>query len=83
MVLVIYLFFLLDHNECLEAALSGVMLCNNNTMCVNTFGSYICECPVGTEFSFSDNRCKVRGKADSVRFLTEFWSKTILLSYVD
>ena len=38
----------LDINECLIAGQNGEMICNSTQICINTIGSFVCMCPVGT-----------------------------------
>ena len=38
----------LDINECLIAVQNGEMICNSTQICINTIGSFVCMCPVGT-----------------------------------
>jgi len=40
-----YVYFLADVNECLDE--TTVHKCSSNANCVNTEGSYVCECPPG------------------------------------
>ena len=40
---------IVDIDECLEAALSSVDLCDQNSQCVNSDGSFSCICVPGYE----------------------------------
>ena len=51
-----------DIDECLEAALSNKLLCNDSEICQNTLGGYYCGCPPGTEYSNTNQKCEVPGK---------------------
>ncbi|GMR46799.1 hypothetical protein PMAYCL1PPCAC_16994, partial [Pristionchus mayeri] len=53
-----------DIDECAEAAAKGQELCVNNATCVNTRGSYHCDCIFGTfGFDCSDNPDDCQGNA--------------------
>ena len=48
----------LDINECVEAAMSSRQLCNQTQVCVNRPGSFVCQCPPGTELN-TQGTCQV------------------------
>lgn len=50
-----------DVDECLEAALGNIQLCSVELMCINTEGSYKCDCPDGTVHDTDSQRCTVPG----------------------
>ena len=49
------LLLLLDINECLNASLNN---CTGDQKCINTMGSYRCECPEGYEFKKDGISCQ-------------------------
>ena len=49
------LLLLLDINECLNSALNN---CTGDQICINTMGSYRCECPNGYEFKKDRISCQ-------------------------
>ena len=48
---IIFIEIIVDIDECLQAALSGVNLCSDQLICSNTNGHYACLCPTGTELA--------------------------------
>ena len=53
-----FVIVLLDINECFEAAMKGQQLCNQTQVCVNQLGSFMCQCPPGTELN-AQGTCQV------------------------
>ena len=45
-----------DIDECLEAAVYNIQLCTQNTVCVNTDGTY--ECPCISGFQLTNGTCQ-------------------------
>ena len=50
------MYFLSDVDECMEAALYGIELCSENTVCLNNEGSY--ECPCISGFHLTNGTCQ-------------------------
>ena len=48
--------FLLDVDECVEAALYNIELCKENSICLNTEGTY--ECPCISGYKRIDETCQ-------------------------
>ena len=64
-----------DDNECE----SGASTCPENTLCINTDGSYICRCEPGFEEDLVNKTCI--GRWQTLRFSSRVLSKMIHAGY--